>query len=466
MHPLALTMDVECAIARILGQPHPTKLQRDHVARPRDLPSGCDTQPPLGMVYPPRFTRGGRGIEGPRQIVRYVLFFPFESLTVLFASDRLERILRQLSKATVSAINAAQPQHKPIHDVLFDLARSKNRPRYLVEMAYEWCSVIYENRQRLGNGKLLPLALQTGFRHLDPQHQWIPANLIHTEHHRKLADVVFGGDDGEVIADLLHAWTSRDYSREPAYTLLSICTGHLADLPNRVELSFRLRRLVIRTIELSGYKRFEEVGTERFIELLNHLHVGIGDMDSFYEWMLILLETIKFSEGVRHLSIHSWELLEELATSYTRPLEDSGYSPQVTASLLEIREWDKLECWMGVVWMVWPPQTDMITEDLERAMVLLFHQRPGAVRKLTQWMERYSGMNGEEVPEAFQRICEQSPKPAQLDAPYVPFVFNGYTESHAGHRFLVGRIHHLVGELRNLLVSRPLEATRSGSRYL
>jgi hypothetical protein len=60
------------------------------------------------------------------------------------------------------------------------------------------------------------------------------------------------------------------------------------------------------------------------------------------------------------------------------------------------------------------PQTDATTGDLEHVMLLLFRQRPGAVQKLTQWMEQWSEEKGEEVPEAFKRICEQ---PTQLGAP-------------------------------------------------
>ena len=59
-----------------------------------------------------------------------------------------------------------------------------------------------------------------------------------------------------------------------------------------------------------------------------------------------------------------------------------AYSPQITTLLTEAQEWNKLECWVGVVWMAWPPGTT--EEDLDRSMVLLFRQRPGALQKLEQ----------------------------------------------------------------------------------
>ena len=228
--------------------------------------------------------------------MRHLLFPPFESLTVL-GSDRLERILHQLSKAITSAISSPQPQHKPIQDVLSDLTRLENYPHYLTEMAYEWCSVICENRQRLVDCRLVSLALEIGFCHFNPQEWWIPVMLTHTEHHRELVDIIFKGGDGEAIADLLCAWASGGDSHEPAYTLLGLCTGHLVDLPNRMDLSLRLWWLIIHSVETIGYEGFKGGGMEKFVELLNHLHVCIEDMDVYSGWTLILLKAIQSSKG-------------------------------------------------------------------------------------------------------------------------------------------------------------------------
>ena len=336
----------------------------------------------------------------------------------MLGSDRLERILRQLSKAIISAINSTQPQHKPLHDALLDLARLGDHPHYLTEMAYEWCSVICAKPQSNRDIGLVSLALKTGFRHFDPQDQWIPLTLTHTEHHRELVGIVFENGDSEMIADLLHAWAAEGRPYEPAHTLLGLCTDHLVDLPNRMNLSSRLRRLVIRSVEFIGHDGFQEGETKEFVELLNYLHIDIKDMDDSYRWTSIFLEIIQSSEGARHLSVQSWELLAELATLRPWLLAGSAYDPQVAASLLEGQEWDKLECWVGIVWMVWPPQTDATTEDVERATALLLHQQPGAVQKLTERMERWRTSGNGEVPEAFRRICGQPHETAsRLDAP-------------------------------------------------
>jgi hypothetical protein len=337
-------------------------------------------------------------------------------LTLSFTSDRLERILHQLSNAIVSVLNNPNPRSKFIPGVLQNLTKLENRPECLKEMAYEWCSVISENRQSCEDWEnLIVCSLSIGFRHLDPSYWWIPAKLTHTEHHRELPGVVFKSGKSEVIADLLQAWTANGVHR--GSPLLNICAEHLVGLHNTVPFSPRLRKLVVRSVALIGYKRFAEEGAGRFVELLNHLHLSVGDLDDPPTWVPMLLETVQSREGTQSLSVQSWELLAELTTSCSWVLEDSVYSPQVVVSLLEAQEWEKLECWMGVVWMVWPPQTDVTTGDLEHVMVSLFRQRPGAVQKLTQWMERWSEIKRKEMPEAFQRICEQPTEVAQLGAP-------------------------------------------------
>ena len=289
-------------------------------------------------------------------------------------------------------------------------------------MAYEWCSAICENQISEDRESLLLDSLEIGFRHLDSRHLWIAdLRLTHTEHHRGLVDVVFNSKNGEAIADLLYAWTAGSWHHEPAYTLLFSCTRHLVDLQNLVPFSSRLRQLLILSVELIGHDGSKEVGVERFVGLLNHLHVGVKDMRSEFKWALLLLDTIRSPKGARYLSSQCWELLVELMIRYVREVKHAVQSPQVTESLLEAQEWDKLECWIGVVWMTWPPETEETTQDLERAMVVLFHQRPRAVRGLAQWMERWNKECNEDVPEAFHQICKRAQEATQQELSYVSF---------------------------------------------
>ena len=61
----------------------------------------------------------------------------------------MEHILDQLSKAILSAIDDTRTHQKSIRHMSCDLVRLGNRPERSAGMAYEWCSVICENHERL-----------------------------------------------------------------------------------------------------------------------------------------------------------------------------------------------------------------------------------------------------------------------------------------------------------------------------
>ena len=339
--------------------------------------------------------------------------FYSSSCSLLFTSDRIQPIMDRLSKAVLSAINGTRAQREFIQYMLRDLVKLENRPVCLTKIAYKWCSAIYEHRESLEDWeRLVLLCLEIGFRHLDFQSQYIEPETTHTEHHRGLVDVVFRRQEGEAIVDLLHAWTTRSNSHEPAHELLVLCAGHLDGLHNLVQSSSRLRRLVIRSVEVIGCKGFEEVGVERFIDLLDHLRVTVEDMDYQFKWATLLVDTI---ERTHYLSQWYWELMVEHAVSRSRwPEFDFAQGLQTITSLAEAKEWSKLECWMGIVWMVRPREANAMAEgDLSHSMLLLFRQRPEAVQKLEQWMER----RGQKIPESFTRICKQAHEAVQRDTP-------------------------------------------------
>ena len=326
----------------------------------------------------------------------------------------MERILRQLSNAIRSAIVDIRAHRGYIPHALRDLVDLETRLMCLTEMAYDWCAVIYESRRSLNGWEgLLLTCLEIGFRHLDPRGQDTVPALVHTEHHLAMVDIVFESQNSDAIADFLCSWTiNRSLRTAPdAFPEGLVC------LHNLVPFSSRLRRLVILSVELVGYEGFEGVGVERFAEFLDHLHVAVEDMDDRRDWAKLLLDTIKSFEGTRLLSRWYWELLVELAILRAMWLRyTTTYNPQITTSLIEAQEWNKLECWIGTVWILWPPEADGITEeDLGCSTLLLFRQRPGAFQKLERWMERCSQINDEIIPESFQRICKQAREAAQRD---------------------------------------------------
>ena len=327
-------------------------------------------------------------------------------------------ILDQLSEAVLSSIDGTDAQHEFIPYVLDDLIKLEARPWSLAQMTYKWCSMICENRESFEDwGRLVLVCLEIGFRHIDFTKLWyFGTPLTHTEHHRGLVDVVFESRESEVIADLLRAWTTgTQYGVETE--LLGSCAGHLVSLHHLVPFSSRLRRLTIRSVELVGYKGFEGVGVERFVELLNHLHVTTEDMAYKSLWAELFLETFQTPEGAQRLSDQYLELLVELAISISWNLRDPPvYNPQITKFLVEAQEWSKLEYWIGIVWMTWPSRTGGETEEgLDDSTLLLFRQRPGAVPKLEQWMEQWSQTAGKDVPKLFKQAHKQAHEAAQRD---------------------------------------------------
>jgi len=274
----------------------------------------------------------------------------------------------------------------PLPELLERLCNSRCKSKQLTEMAYGWCSVICENYSALEGAKnLLLLSLEIGFRCIDPRESK-EANLVHTEHHQKLANIVFSSGDGEAIADLLCAWISAYMPQ------LRIYAEHIVGLHHLHPFSSRLRSYIIYAIELIGYQEFEQVGVEGFIRLLNELQVCAKDLYDEFHWTRLLLDTIQSPKKTQHLSLSYWELLVELAIHQTFWLGAQNYNPQIMISLQDAREWDKLKCWISAVWMLWPPEGGKTTgEDLEHAMVSLFHQQPGALQKLEEQMEQWSG---------------------------------------------------------------------------
>ena len=317
-------------------------------------------------------------------------------------------------EAVLLAVNGKQAQRRSIPHVLRDLAELEIRPLCLTEFAYEWCSVIYGNRENLEDWEgLFLMCLEVGFRHLDPWQVVSVITLTHTEHHRALVDVVFESQKSEAIADLLHAWTLEYDFSGPGDTLVAIYTWLLIGLRELVPFSPRLRRFVVRFVEIAEYKEFKGAGVGKFIELLDHLRVTVKDTEVKVRWMSLLFDVIRSSEGAQHLSYWYWELLVELAISEPRWLISRFYHPTTTKSLIEAQEWGKLECWIGIVWMSSSGAEDRAEEDLENLMALLFRQRPDAVQKLEEWIERWSQKYKTDIPELFERTCKRAHEEAQ-----------------------------------------------------
>ena len=60
----------------------------------------------------------------------------------------------------------------------------------------------------------------------------------------------------------------------------------------------------------------------------------------------------------------------------------SDFDPRIMVALQDTQEWDKLVCWICVIWIASPPYPDGISRNLEDGMLLLFRQRPDSIQSL------------------------------------------------------------------------------------
>ena len=319
------------------------------------------------------------------------------------------QVLDQFSEAVLPAVNGNEIQGLFVSQALHDLAKLESRPARLTEIAYEWCSAIYANRENFEDLENLLLdCLELGFRHIDPSERRFPVRLTHTEHHRGLVDVVFKSQKSEAIADLLMA-LAADYSLAgQAGEMDSVRMGYLINLHNLGPFSPRLRQLVIRLVATTRYKGFESTG----VELLNHLHVTVEEMHDPYGWTSLLFDVIRSSEGPRRLSDWYWECLVELTALGRTPKFGDADALKIAKSLIDAEEWGKLECWIGVVWMyswLWR----IPGEGLEPPTLLMLRHRPGATQRLEQRIEQWSQRYPRDMPEPLQQILTQAHEAAQ-----------------------------------------------------
>ena len=326
-----------------------------------------------------------------------------------FSSDRFDQILPQFSQAIAQAIHNSHPNCNQVRGLVNHIRNSGIQTMQLTEMVYELCSLVCKNYSALRYRKsTLLLCLKIGFRHLDHPEQLIEAKLVHTEHHQKLAEIVFGEKDAEAIADLLCAWTSLSHSHGP-YTSLQICTRYLTGLGNLHQSSPRLRKCIISVIQLSANQPLEQTEVTKFVGLLNDLQLCKNDHGDSLGWLKVLLDTIQSSAEPQGLSHPYWELLLEYAAHWADRPGLRTYNPDVMVALEGSEEWDKLKCWIGVVWMMWPPGGGMTTEEeLKHVMVSLSQQKPEAIQELEKQMERWIGWGWVDIPKSFQQICKQA----------------------------------------------------------
>ena len=327
------------------------------------------------------------------------LSFVFQVTHTLFNSDRMKEIVERVVRAVDSAAETSNLEI--VWGVLHILNQLEERPRGLEHQAYRWCIMIWRNRDSYKDWKtLLLLSLEVSVRR-SYSSGWPFSNpFTGGEIHQGVYETVLESNNNEAVTDLVAASSMFD---ESDGLVLRICADYIVDRHGSIEpFSKHLRNFFASSVARTGFDALEKVGKERFVELLNRLHIGIEEargLDSSSVWAAILLQLIRSTEA-RRLDTHSWELLAELGGRlgilsplvyvYESPGEVNPVSLVdiegweklgLATSLMDAEEWDKLECWMSIFWIVWPVEAGNVTKELEDVMQALEKQRPGALRR-------------------------------------------------------------------------------------
>ena len=276
--------------------------------------------------------------------------------------------------------------------------------------------------------------LEVSFRGLDLEYLWPGSQPAYTKHYQQVANMVSNSMGDETIADLLQAWIIHSYS-DGSPKFLKPWAAFLIHIGHVASTSQRLRRLAIHSIVFLGVYHsshlLEPGGVEGLIVLLDRLGIGINDVsaeDDQCRLLVPLLGVVRSLRGWQSLSYPYWELIPELTLSLAKlqhtflyekwlqifrspegwSLESINYEVQVMVSLEEEQEWDRLECWMGFVWLVLRPKVNLVPEDVERVMLSLLRQRPGVTKKLEQWLQRANLGDAPDCLEYLWQVCERA----------------------------------------------------------
>lgn len=284
----------------------------------------------------------------------------------------------------------------------------------LTPLAYQWCSAISENTRKFERGGIAPLrllytALAVAFRQIGPDHL-SDTRLTHTRHHELMFDNAFASEDDDVIADVVSAWIV-----DPLITPFGSCTQRLVKFVGRDRpLSQRLRRVIVHSVQRHWPGELNAAGSE-FVVLLNHLEVNVEDMDDTVGklyWVSLLAGVLGSQEGQDRLSCHYWRLLGNLISMGARlPQRVPGSDMDITKSLEDTEEWEKLEMWLLTMWGSWYTRDAIPMQDVERTTLKLFSQRPTALPKFedlhAQTPATYASLfrlYGDQ----FKRICDDT----------------------------------------------------------
>ena len=321
----------------------------------------------------------------------------------------MESISSHLSQAVIDAAHHSHPHHWLLSDLLEGLAKWTSPPAYFTQNAYAWCSAICEKNEDLDTCKdLLVSALRLGFRRDDTYSMQYPP--IHTKHHKRMIHVAFSTGDADTIADALCAWTHGD-TPQLRFPSLGACADHLVNLSG-MKFSPRLRQMVICTIECTGYPEFERVGIEKLVPLLNSLEIEAHEMEWRSRWTSFLWSVLRSPPGQQYLSSHYWRRIVPMAMQpglFVLHFESSDL--ETMRIFEEAGDWERLEVWIGMMWVLELSEDVVQVEEVERATRALFRNRPSALRTVEGWMLAASEDDDSLYArhrDTFWKVCDQA----------------------------------------------------------
>jgi hypothetical protein len=336
-------------------------------------------------------------------------------------------ILSHLSQRIVDLIVNLRDDSDQVWNLmslLKQLLAWESKPEYLVPMAYRWCSAISKKiREQWGDeptsehvsssspfggyARILSLSLAVGFRHI--RCQWaLPTRLSHTPHDEWMLDTIFTRGDDDAIADAVCVEIVDGFATRFGSWLRRLIKLTERDRP----LSPRLRWTILHFVRQLGYHALRSAELE-FVCLLNNLEVSVGEAgDAGRAWVSLLVCVLFTPMGQGRLSPHYWLMLGNLVSMFPRSYRARDRQAEVMKSLEGTQDWEKLETWMLVVWWsVYCPNSAPI-QDIERATLTLFQQRPSAIPRFEGLLEDRTEFD---IPPSFnthkgilQRVCNHA----------------------------------------------------------
>ena len=219
--------------------------------------------------------------------------------------------------------------------------------------------------------RLLPVILEIGFRLAGPGHGGSALRTFHREWTFKGA---FTNWDDESIADAATVWIIGGGKTPPG----SFVRYFAKRMEKNTPFSPRLRQVAMRVIECFWRSELEASELE-IVRLLNRLEVDVDDTMKKRPWVELLVSVIRLPAGPESLPSHYWRLLVNLAQAMRCVVHFTPRDVEVMRLLEEAGDWERLEDWTVVVWLLSPQ--DNLMEDVKQVILKLLLQRPSALAR-------------------------------------------------------------------------------------